>query len=552
MDENELMAGNDYEANKLASRCTRYAVVAMMVIWLLNQVGLFVLDKVAMTIMSLVIIIILMVPTIITDLCAITGEWVKYINILSIVLAVNAVHAIVDVHAVLLLALPVLIAALYFNPKLIWFTAGANLIGMILGSFLMPYVCIVPDTPFVGYYSILIYALIPRSIIFIAVTLIICVITKRSQKMLLKVFEYSDEISRSVKGLDGVVTQTQKFFVTRNVSRLARIIISAITDVVATQQKRPAIPMGFVGFREEDGTYVKIDQGGAKSVMTVSNDKVLLSRKEPDTAIPIQRANPKDEIKVTDRDIRMAFYQEDNLIALCYIAIKIDTNAEDIRHILDILYVNIKLAIINTRLNDNMFKNQLEIIFAFAEISESKSEQTGKHIKRVAEYMKILGSYYGLSEEECDSLSIASMMHDIGKLLVPSEILEKPGKLTVEEFEVIKQHIKHGYSLLQNSPGRIMSIARNIAYQHHEKWDGTGYMGYKGDQIDFYSRLMAVADVFDALVSKRSYKEKWSIDDAYNEIISQSGKHFDPSVVDAFEACFPQFVEVVEHFPDEE
>ena len=182
--------------------------------------------------------------------------------------------------------------------------------------------------------------------------------------------------------------------------------------------------------------------------------------------------------------------------------------------------------------------------------SESKSGQTGRHIKRVSEYMKIMAEALELEQEEKESLVIASMMHDIGKLMIPEHILEKPGRLTTEEFEVIKKHVQWGYKLLEYAPGRVMEIARVIALQHHEKWDGTGYLGMRGEEIDYYSRVMAVVDVFDALMSKRSYKASWSIEEAYNEIVSQSGKHFDPQVVELFKAHFNEFVEVLNHYPD--
>lgn len=199
---------------------------------------------------------------------------------------------------------------------------------------------------------------------------------------------------------------------------------------------------------------------------------------------------------------------------------------------------------------DEVYETQNEIVRSLAEISESKSGQTGSHVKRVSEYVKIMAEELNIDEDERDALTTAAMLHDIGKLCVPSEILDKPGKLTVEEFEIIKLHVRDGYKLLENSTGRIMEIGKIIALEHHERWDGKGYLGKSGDNIDYYARIMSIADVFDALVSKRSYKEKWEPEDAKNEILAQRGEQFDPQLVDVFERCYPKFIEVYDNFPD--
>ncbi len=200
--------------------------------------------------------------------------------------------------------------------------------------------------------------------------------------------------------------------------------------------------------------------------------------------------------------------------------------------------------------SDNLMEAQAELIFAFAEISENKSKNTGEHIKRVAEYMRILGKASGFTEEYIDKLSKASMMHDIGKIMIPEYILDKPDKLTKEEYDIMKSHTLYGEALLMKTPGDIMEIARIIALQHHEKWNGTGYIGLKGNQIAYVSRLMAVADVFDALTSDRYYKKGWLLDDAYSEIIKLSGTHFDPDVVQLFIENFSKFKDVYFDNPD--
>ncbi len=191
----------------------------------------------------------------------------------------------------------------------------------------------------------------------------------------------------------------------------------------------------------------------------------------------------------------------------------------------------------------NYFKklqnSQEDIIISLAEITEAKSGETGQHIRRVAEYSRILGMRILKDVAESEQLRIAAMMHDLGKLLIDQNILEKKGKLTEEEYEIVKRHSQFGWNLLEHSKGEVMEMARVIALQHHEKWDGSGYpRGLRGNEISIYAQIVAVADVYDALTSKRSYKDAWAASDAKQEIIDQRGEQFSPVVVDAFLACY--------------
>ncbi len=192
-----------------------------------------------------------------------------------------------------------------------------------------------------------------------------------------------------------------------------------------------------------------------------------------------------------------------------------------------------------------------QTIQSLAEIVEAKSEFTGLHVKRVSEYTRILAEAMGYSAKQVDMIRIASMLHDIGKINIPPAILEKPGKLTEEEFEIIKGHVTDGGNMLRNAPGEIMQTAYKIALQHHEKWDGSGYLGMKGEEIAMESRIVAIADVFDALVSKRPYKEPFQDQKAYEIIVQDSGTHFDPQVVVAFQKNFDRFLEVHASYQDE-
>ena len=163
----------------------------------------------------------------------------------------------------------------------------------------------------------------------------------------------------------------------------------------------------------------------------------------------------------------------------------------------------------------------------------------------MAEYSFLLACKHGLSETEAERIRMASPMHDIGKLGIPDYILNKPGKLTEEEFEIMKTHPTLGYEMLKSSKRPILKAAAVIAKQHQEKWDGSGYpSGLAGNDIHIYGRITAVADVFDALGSKRVYKGPWPLDDILDYFRDQKGRHFDPQLVDLFIDNIEEFLDI--------
>lgn len=194
---------------------------------------------------------------------------------------------------------------------------------------------------------------------------------------------------------------------------------------------------------------------------------------------------------------------------------------------------------------------QKEVVFKMGAIGETRSKETGNHVKRVAEYSKILALEYGLSEADAEVLKQASPMHDIGKVGIPDNILKKPGRLDKDEIEIMKTHSKLGYEMLKGSNRPLLKVAAILAHEHHEKWDGSGYpRGLKGEEINIYGRITAIADVFDALGSNRCYKEAWEDERVYELFRKQRGKHFDPKLVDIFFDKLPLFLEIRDKFKD--
>ncbi|BFU77785.1 hypothetical protein ALC152_10000 [Arcobacter sp. 15-2] len=202
-------------------------------------------------------------------------------------------------------------------------------------------------------------------------------------------------------------------------------------------------------------------------------------------------------------------------------------------------------------LNEEIEDTQKEVVFTMGAIGESRSKETGNHVKRVAQYSKLLALYYGLSEEEAELLKQASPMHDIGKVAIPDAILNKPGRFDEEERRVMDTHAKLGYEMLKNSHRPLLQLAATVAYEHHEKWDGSGYpRKLQGEDIHIAGRITAVADVFDALGSDRVYKKAWDDERIFNLFKEEKGKHFDPKLVDIFFDNLDEFLKVREQFKD--
>ena len=184
-------------------------------------------------------------------------------------------------------------------------------------------------------------------------------------------------------------------------------------------------------------------------------------------------------------------------------------------------------------LRKDIVATQEEVLHTLGELSESRSKETGDHVSRVSLFSEILAHAYGCSKEDVELLKMASPMHDIGKVVIPDSILLKPGKLTEEEFTHMKEHTVYGYEIFNKSKHELLKTAALVSHEHHEKWDGSGYpRGLKGEEIHIFGRITAVADVFDALSHDRVYKKAWSIEDTLDFIKAESGKAFEPKLVD--------------------
>ena len=205
----------------------------------------------------------------------------------------------------------------------------------------------------------------------------------------------------------------------------------------------------------------------------------------------------------------------------------------------------------NIALRQDLLDAQSEVLSRLCGAIESRSKETGTHIRRIALYSRVLGELCGLPGAQLDLLEASAPLHDIGKVATPDDILNKPGPLNAEEWAVMRRHPEEGYRLLTHPKLAVMQASAEIALAHHEKWDGSGYpRGLAGESIPLFGRIVAIVDVFDAMLSKRAYKEAWSLERVSADMRALRSTHFDPRLTDLFLAHLPTFHNIYTLNPD--
>ncbi|MEE2025342.1 MULTISPECIES: DUF3369 domain-containing protein [Alkalimonas] len=260
---------------------------------------------------------------------------------------------------------------------------------------------------------------------------------------------------------------------------------------------------------------------------------------------------------------RSIVYKENYLVAYCtskfthgsllYVSGLPGQITDSQKKLIELFSQNVQIAYENVQLQHEIEDTQREIVYRLSEAVEHRSIETGNHVKRVAFICYELAKAYGLSDDEAETLMFASPLHDVGKVGIPDGILNKPKRLDEREWEVMKTHAAIGYDILKNSKRTIIQAGAIIARDHHEKWDGTGYPGgKKAEDIHIYGRIAAIADVYDALRHRRCYKSAWPLNKVIQLIESESGKQFEPKLVDVFKSKVDKLEAILKKYPDSE
>jgi len=270
--------------------------------------------------------------------------------------------------------------------------------------------------------------------------------------------------------------------------------------------------------------YEAYDRYGVRSKIKVSS--------LPDDIREVLEESIKYETNIYSNHHIALYCRTQFFVTVFFITPRGDLSSID-KELINIFGENITIGLENIHLEDEVKRNQKEMVYRLGEIVETRSKETGFHVKRVALYSEALASLYGLPLKDTETIKLASPLHDIGKISTPDSILNKPGKLTPDEWEIMKQHAARGGEMLSGSDSFILQAASVIASTHHEKWDGSGYPdGTEGEEIPIFGRITALADVFDALAHKRCYKEAWPMEKILELLEQEKGKQFEPRLVD--------------------
>ncbi|MCQ8878208.1 DUF3369 domain-containing protein [Pseudoalteromonas shioyasakiensis] len=350
-------------------------------------------------------------------------------------------------------------------------------------------------------------------------------------------------IERHKKGLEKIINASSSFLMCESIQEFASSILSQVSNVTGL-----------------DGTEIYCVAAVNNQSSPASDFKLLAaSGVEPEPSnhilpddvhsLLVDTHNQKVSRK-TKHDYIGYFPTQAGLETMLYV--RKGSQLEPTEHqLLEFFANHIALAYDNLKLREIVKESQKELSYILGEAVEKRSKETGSHVKRVALYSELLAKLSGLKSFECEIIKLASPLHDIGKISIPDQILNKPGKLDAQEWEIMQTHAQIGYEILKNSNNEILKCGAMIAHLHHEKWDGTGYPNkLAGEDIHIVGRITALADVFDALGSDRCYKKAWPIEDVLALIKEQRGKQFDPQLVDIFINNLALFLEINKRYPD--
>jgi response regulator RpfG family c-di-GMP phosphodiesterase len=334
------------------------------------------------------------------------------------------------------------------------------------------------------------------------------------------------------KGLDKIIEASAHLFEIQTADKFAYEVLEQIRLLLTRDMDMPEDYIsGFVADIIDEKYIVSCAIGKYKNTSIEKLQNILTG----EISDLLDKVVKNKKIYYFDDNLYIGYFKSktghENII---YLEGREDFNQSD-RYLIEILGSNISSIYDNIYLTKEIEDTQSEILYTLGEVVETRSHETYNHVKRVAEYCKILALKYGLSDEEAELLKQASPMHDIGKVGILDTILNKPSKLSEQEFGAVKKHTTIGYNIFKTSGRRLLRAAATIALQHHECWDGSGYpKGLKGEEIHIFGRITCLADIFDALGNNRIYKDAWPIKKILKYIKEQRGKIFDPRLVDIF------------------
>ena len=347
------------------------------------------------------------------------------------------------------------------------------------------------------------------------------------------------------QGLERIIGASGKLFEHQSLERFAAGALAQIAVLLSHHQgglpgdgNLPPMISGFAASRFPPGLQVLAALGGFSGLAGI----------QPESALPaaararLAGIGRECACVVGERDFLGVFHTSTGSEQVVYIESPQPFEDIDVR-LLRVFASNLGFAFDNVCLNRELSETSTEIVHTLSDVVETRSVDTSRHTARVGKSAHLLGRMFGLPEPSLEVLRLVAPMHDLGKVGIPDALLNKPGKLTAEEYACVKAHTTIGYNILKGSKRRLLNTAAQVCLQHHERWDGTGYpFGLRGDEIDILGRIVGLVDVFDAVSNDRPYKRRWPSDQVLEYIEGERGRQFDPELVDLFIANFDEFV----------
>lgn len=374
--------------------------------------------------------------------------------------------------------------------------------------------------------------------------------TLRSYNDIMMIEHQRAMLEANRRGLLQVIEASSCVFRQQSIRQFAQGVLEQLQALLFFEQEALYVVVqgGLTALTSPDGSIeVMYATGGYKSLCGHDLDNGELKRFGP----AIDRAI-REERSVYEADHFVGFFKSRyGAVNLLIIDGPVSMSHPD-TSLIELFCRNVAIAYENLMLSNEIEDTQRSIIYQLSEVIEHRSSDAGHHIRRMAEFSWLLAKEMGLSDEDAEIIRAASPLHDAGKVAIPDVVLNKPGKLTDEERVIMNTHSELGYSLFSDARPRILQMAATIAHEHHEKWDGSGYpKGLSGKAISIAGRIVALADVYDALSHARCYKTAWPQEQVLEFIRASSGSHFDPEVVDAFFRILPQIEAIRIQFADD-
>ena len=338
------------------------------------------------------------------------------------------------------------------------------------------------------------------------------------------------ELEKNKRGLEAVIEASARIFELKSLDHFTDGVLEQLSSLLQSICETPDCHTEALAAARDDGDFRVTSALGVYRQLVGKKISALAARELQD-ALGAARTNAAS--RLTDDSYTGLIHDQAGVKRLLFINGLCGAPTDIDRSLMHLFERNVSIAFENVDLLQEIEQTQREMVYILGETIETRSNETGHHVKRVAEISKLIALEYGLSEEEAEIIRIASPLHDIGKIGIPDAILNKPGKLTAEEWDIMTTHTTLGHDMLKSSRRKALQAGAIIALDHHEKWSGGGYPNNKsGEEIHLYGRITAVADVFDALGSERCYKHAWPLEDILDLMRRERGQHFQQELVD--------------------